>query len=940
LIEQKEKQGKMLRTCGRIAKFVATNKIDMNYLRPYICLLLLFFSLGTFALPSTVRWLNRENGLGGSSVFSFYKDNDGIMFIGMETGLAIYDGQHVENVLFRGNEYSGLAWVHDIEEMDSQHLLLATRGGLFSFNKTTHEVKRVFDDQVNFEVNELARTEKGDVFIATRRGLFCYKGQQLLKVNSFGRFNSACVNGISIAKTSQGEMISIVYDSQLIEMQTSNWKKTRSWKNPKQGDRLAFKYVVGCQDGRIMVATEHDGVVVLDSRTGQWAPYARQGEKVNWLFTDGKTYLLVATANDGVMEYDLKTDRLKQQFANKPGDIKMRVRYNTPNIVYRDKMGLTWIGYIFFGADYTTYNRHTFNDYKIPGIFDSAGLQVRSFLVDGDRVLIGTRDGLYITDRKLREAFFWPPEKLGAHIVSQIYRFGDLYFIGTITGGVLTVDANTLQRVRIKGEEAFSEANIYKIDTDRKGNVWLSSSAGVGRYDPKTREWKQYSFSNSQLLSNEVFCFGFDASGQGWISTWSGLCSYNAMNDEISTGDLPKGIVTLGRLSDVYQVGKQSVFIPQLGFPAIYNPTTGQVKRMKFPIYNDEPVSLYLAFLGNNCYIYATQDELYRISPKGIRKFGAIDGLDNLEFQNRSVKVIDNQLWIATGDGLKVANIDDLMADKYPHVKILPNIIITDHLFTQKETAKALDDSTITLSRHNGDLMLQFSPQLYASNLGITYLYRLNGHDDWRVLEKGSNRIAYHDLNPGSYVFELQAFGMPEINLRLKVDVPLSWAAISWIFFIVFVLLLGGHILYCHKYKKPYIWNYFMPKPKKYQTSSLDDKEAKRLSKALKDYMEKKKPYTDSNLQAADVAKALGCKTHELTQVITQVMHTKYYDLIAEYRVREFQRICEDPRNDALNVSAMMEKSGFNSRTAFLTAFKKIVGMPPSEYVKKVRLSR
>lgn len=84
-----------------------------------------------------------------------------------------------------------------------------------------------------------------------------------------------------------------------------------------------------------------------------------------------------------------------------------RMRINNAMVFCRDNEGIDWIGYKFFGVDYSYLNRGIFHTFRLPGVFDSADHAVRSFLLDGDRILMGTRNGLYVVDQKRKRLLTW-----------------------------------------------------------------------------------------------------------------------------------------------------------------------------------------------------------------------------------------------------------------------------------------------------------------------------------------------------------------------------------------------------------------------------------------------------------------------------------------------------------------------------------------------------
>ena len=178
---------------------------------------------------------------------------------------------------------------------------------------------------------------------------------------------------------------------------------------------------------------------------------------------------------------------------------------------------------------------------------------------------------------------------------------------------------------------------------------------------------------------------------------------------------------------------------------------------------------------------------------------------------------------------------------------------------------------------------------------------------------------------------------MPEVNGCIVVDVPMTSGAILLLIIVLLLLALIGHVAWCRYHKKPYFWKRFAPQPVKYQKSRLDKKEGRKWQQALLSYMEKEKPYLNPDLQMADLAQAIGCSTHTLSQVFSQVLNRSYYDFIAEYRIKAFMKLAQQPDSRTLTITALAERCGFKSRNPFLVAFKKATGMTRKDYMKSLK---
>jgi AraC-like DNA-binding protein len=122
--------------------------------------------------------------------------------------------------------------------------------------------------------------------------------------------------------------------------------------------------------------------------------------------------------------------------------------------------------------------------------------------------------------------------------------------------------------------------------------------------------------------------------------------------------------------------------------------------------------------------------------------------------------------------------------------------------------------------------------------------------------------------------------------------------------------------------------------PKKYKKSTLNETLSDEYLKRLLEFMEKEKPYLQSSLTLHKLAACLGITPHNLSQVINEKLNMNFFDFVNQYRVKEAQKMLHDPQGQLLTILAISEEVGFNSKTAFNTAFKKVTRMTPSEYRK------
>ncbi len=123
------------------------------------------------------------------------------------------------------------------------------------------------------------------------------------------------------------------------------------------------------------------------------------------------------------------------------------------------------------------------------------------------------------------------------------------------------------------------------------------------------------------------------------------------------------------------------------------------------------------------------------------------------------------------------------------------------------------------------------------------------------------------------------------------------------------------------------------PLSKKYKTSSLNPQQIHQYQKRLLDLLETDQPWLEPSLKIADLAAQMGIPSHQLSQVLSEGLHTSFFDLIHQYRIAEIKRRLVHPDYQRYSILAIALDCGFNSKATFNRVFKQVTGMTPSAYV-------
>jgi len=124
------------------------------------------------------------------------------------------------------------------------------------------------------------------------------------------------------------------------------------------------------------------------------------------------------------------------------------------------------------------------------------------------------------------------------------------------------------------------------------------------------------------------------------------------------------------------------------------------------------------------------------------------------------------------------------------------------------------------------------------------------------------------------------------------------------------------------------------PAPRRYEKSTLTLERSDIYRQRLLELMNTEKPYLDGGLTLQKLAKALAVSPHHLSQTINEQLNQSFFDFINAYRIEEAKRLLADPAKRHYSILAVSEEVGFNSKSAFNTAFKRHANTTPSEFRK------
>jgi AraC-like DNA-binding protein len=98
--------------------------------------------------------------------------------------------------------------------------------------------------------------------------------------------------------------------------------------------------------------------------------------------------------------------------------------------------------------------------------------------------------------------------------------------------------------------------------------------------------------------------------------------------------------------------------------------------------------------------------------------------------------------------------------------------------------------------------------------------------------------------------------------------------------------------------------------------------------------MSEQKIYLEPELTLTDLARKIGTNASLLSKVINSTYGQNFNDYINRFRVDEAVKLMNDPAYKNFNILVVAYDAGFNSKSTFNRAFKKVTGVTPKDYLK------
>ena len=781
------------------------------------------------------KHLEVSDGLSNNSVNTICKDRDGFMWFGTTTGLNRYDGYTFKIYQHAENDPGSLPdnYITDIVEMPDGRFWVNTGRGYVLFDK---EQDCFITDVTGFMKNLESGGVPEQVFV-DREGNTCLSvaGEGCYRYKEGGKRlffsyveHSLPEHGVTqIAECSDGLLL--IYNTGLLvcldrATLAIKWQSDEIKKYIPAGKTIEFSLFVD-RDNCIW-AYSLVGIWAYDCGTKSWRTdltaiwSSRPDVIIHAVAQDIEGRIWVGKDYDGIDVLEKETGKVTSLVAH--DDNGRSLPHNTIYDLYADRDGIMWVGTYKKGVSYYSESIFKFNMYEWGDItcIEQA---------DENRLWLGTNDhGILLWNRSTGKAEpFWRDAEgqLPNPVVSMLKSKDGKLWVGTFNGGLYCMNGSQIRSYKEGVGNALASNNVWALVEDDKGRIWIASlGGGLQCLEPVSGTFETYTSSNSALLENNVTSLCWVDNNTLFFGTANqGVGMMDMRTREIKKIQGQSGNVKLSNdaVNHVYKDSRGLVWIATREGLNVYD-TRRHVFLDLSPV--AEAKGNFIAAITEdqerNMWV-STSRKVIRVTVasdgKGSylfdsRAYNSEDGLQNCDFNQRSIKTLHNGI-IAIG-GLYGVNV--FAPDHIRYNKMLPNVMFTGlSLFDEAVKVGQSYGGRVLIEKELNDVenvefdykqnifSVSFASDNYNLPEKTQYMYKLEGfNNDWLTLPLGVHNVTFTNLAPGKYVLRVKAInsdgyvGIKEATLGIVVNPPFWmswWAYLLYAVGLVIVLFLARY---------------------------------------------------------------------------------------------------------------------------------------------------
>lgn len=775
------------------------------------------------------KHIDVSNGLPNNFVRSIYKDKDGFMWFGTQTGLCRYDGYDLKNYFHIVGDNTSIPdnTINSIQEATDNKLVVETMKGYAILDKKTEKFSSNLSlilpniDKKNISKVYIQSDDKIWIF-STDNGGELYCNDKLAIKLDHKLLNRSNVTDI---KSCDNDIILVFNYGQIVcidsEKNKIRWINADIRGKIKCGRDMTFSAFIDKEKMAWIYSAE--GVWIYNLNTQSWETNIAKNidyknDMVHCISQDNKGRIWIGKDYNGIEILDKRNGSTEKLHFDEKNE--RSISQNTVYTIYTDRNGLVWVGTYKKGISYYGENIFKFGMNYIDDITSIEQLN--------DSILcLGTNGSGIILWNNKSNSITKKYETGNAPLVT-LYKSknGDIWG-GTFNGGLIHIKNNNIDRIK-QGENNLKSNNIWSIIEDNKNGLYIGYiDAGIQYLNIDTRKIEDIGFYDSEsvtsllLLSDEELLVGTSTNG----------CKIFNIKKKAVTEELTEQNSKLrnNRINHIFKDSKGLVWLGTQSGINIYNPKTKKSLEVENNILNESFISAITEDNEGNIWVSASR-KVIKIENINIQNdkiafnslmYSNMDGLRNCDFNLKSIKRLNNGTIVAGG----IYGLNIIEPTNMYYNTTLPKVNFTGLTLSGKPVnIGERTDGEIILNEdlnYINELKLKYDQNIFAISLStdnyslpekVRYMYKLEGFkDEWVTLAEGVHDITFTYLNPGNYTLKVKAInndgymGDEVSELKIKILPPfwLTWRAfICYFIFAIIILLYARHRLLKHEREK------------------------------------------------------------------------------------------------------------------------------------------
>ncbi len=777
-------------------------------------------------------------------VYDIFQDSDGLIWIATKSGLCKFDGY--ETRIYRSNFDNLDLMTHNtilsLVEDDDKTLYIGTERGLNLMDKRTEELRRCSDPVVSkLSVESIAKSQEGDVYLGTNKGLFRYDrgSDSCVKIELGG----GMIDVKSVICDSRGDIWAGSWNKGVFRYDIS---EQRSYSYPKINEMNSAHTLFEDSRGRMWVGSFGFGLYMLenpfDNKSNHWVAYSSGGRLLEDDFiysisenVETNTLWIGTQKGVSIVPMDDDDDKVWEMVRNDPDPRNFLA--NGVEAIESDSQGNVWIGTQGGGLCMvkTLYRHFRFNidNHHRDDAFTRS---IRTIEVDDNNNLWvglnGVGVGLIANNLGRQRSRIFRNVDFGLDDSSpilindiQLSRDGESLFLA-IAAGIyeyrFDADGESLRQLSRRGLKGFYYAS--GVCEDRVGGLWVSTRTGIFYIAPE-REGRamrdivavvkqKLKYSTIELEGDGVVWCGTESDGLLRLDIEPGTSRvisrrhYKTKNGGISSQSVNAifidrcgrvWVATDGAGLSLYDA-EQDRFVSINDLIAL--PTDNITS-----IIDDDSGALWLGSnIGLIKLIVAKE-----LSECEFRLYNEGSGLPNNTFLANSVaKGRDGNIYFGTHSGY-VSFCPEEITDVQVGGRVRITDISLDNVSLSELDSLSRRDVSPCVAAYSeqikvlpkySDVSFKFSSMSYFNPQSVRYAYQLVGHDrEWRYCSATDRAAYYSNLSAGSYRFRVRATDahgvwrdyVSEVDLRVVAPIWNRWYA--YLLYLLIVVLVVAFIV-------------------------------------------------------------------------------------------------------------------------------------------------